>query len=236
MRYSALFLDVGDTLVGPARGFGSVYAEVFARLGVNRDPGEFERALRSEWARVAACHPPGRDRYDGEDEQFWQGFAGGTLARLLGRSPDPALVGKAVARIRAHFASESAWQVFPDVPPALRALREAGVRLAIVSNWDSRLPVLLQRLGLAPFFEAVFVSHLEGCEKPSPRLFRRALDALGVAPHEVLHVGDVPELDWAGARAAGCAARLVDRRARLAPGWRALRDLSTLPAIAQGDS
>ena len=114
----------------------------------------------------------------------------------------------------------------------LQALRSAGLRLAVVSNWDSRLPSLLERLEMLHFFDVLAVSHLEGCEKPHPRLFRRALNALGIAPHEALHVGDVPELDWAGARAAGCAARLVDRRGRLAPGWRALKDLSALPDLA----
>lgn len=231
MRYRAVLLDVGDTLVSPVQGFGSVYAEVFSDLGVNRRPEEFERALRTEWVELSRRHPPGRDRYDGEDELFWRGFAGGTLDRILGRPADGELVSEAVARIRSRFAAREAWHVYADVPPVLAALRERGVRLAIVSNWDSRLPSLLERLGLRRHFDAVLVSHLEGCEKPDPRLFRRALAALGVAPHEALHVGDVPELDWAGARAAGCAARLVDRRGRLAPGWRALEDLAGLPEL-----
>ena len=78
------------------------------------------------------------------------------------------------------------------------------------------------------------VSHLEGMEKPRPELFLRAVERLSGTPGEALHVGDVPELDEAGARAAGIASVIVDRRARLGAERGALADLSTLPALARG--
>ena len=66
--------------------------------------------------------------------------------------------------------------------------------------------------GLASRFDTIAVSHLEGIEKPAPEIFLRALRRLGVPPEEALHVGDVPELDEAGAKAAGIACVIVDRR------------------------
>jgi putative hydrolase of the HAD superfamily len=115
----------------------------------------------------------------------------------------------------------------------LAALRRAGARLAVVSNWDSSLPALLDRLHLTSWFDAIVVSHLEGMEKPRPELFLRAVARLNGTPGEALHVGDVPELDEAGARAAGIASVIVDRRARLGAERTALPDLSSLPAIAR---
>jgi putative hydrolase of the HAD superfamily len=89
-------------------------------------------------------------------------------------------------------------------------------------------------LGLASWFDTIVVSHLEGMEKPRPELFLRAVSRLGGMPEQALHIGDVPELDEAGARAAGIASAIVDRRKRLAASQTALSDLSSVPALARG--
>lgn len=174
--------------------------------------------------------PRGTDRYaffpDGE-EGYWRRFVEGVTSRVPGvRAID------ALGPLREAFLDPDAWEVPSDVRPALEALRAAGVRLAVVSNWDSRLPRLLASLGLAPYFDAIVVSCLEGVEKPDPELFRRALVRLRARPEEALHLGDVAELDGDGARAAGIAAILVDRRGTTPPGPGVLRDLSTLPELA----
>jgi putative hydrolase of the HAD superfamily len=143
------------------------------------------------------------------------------------------LAARAVSPLREAFRDPASWQVFDDVVPVLAALREAGARLAIVSNWDSSLPALLDRMDLTSWFDAIVVSHLEGIEKPHPELFLRAVARLRGTPGDALHVGDVPELDEAGATAAGIASVIVDRRGRLAADRAVLPDLSRLPAIAR---
>ena len=236
MRYPFVLFDVGDTLVGARESFGATYARVLAPLGIDLPAAAFEAALRDTWRELDRTIPPGRDRYrffDDGEEGYWLRFAHSTLERASGRAAADSLAGEAVGRLRSAFAEASAWEVFPDVVPALTALRRAGVRLAVVSNWDSRLPAVLERLGLRPFFETVAVSHLEGVEKPDPELFRRALARLGAQPVAALHVGDVPALDRDGAIAAGMDAILIDRRGRLDPAFGALADLSSLPSTAR---
>jgi putative hydrolase of the HAD superfamily len=71
-------------------------------------------------------------------------------------------------------------------------------------------------------------------EKPDPAIFRAALQKLGVAPSEAIHVGDLPAVDFAGARAAGIHGILVDRRKQLAPSHGALHDLRPLPELVRG--
>jgi putative hydrolase of the HAD superfamily len=91
-----------------------------------------------------------------------------------------------------------------DTVATLEALRAGGKKLAVVTNgpveWQSRK---LSTLGLAGYFDEVLISEAEGISKPDPRIFARALERCGVAPHEAMFVGDHPELDIAGARAAG---------------------------------
>src|SRR5262249_41006128 len=104
-----------------------------------------------------------------------------------------------------------AFRVFDDVLPTLSALRAAGVRLAVVSNWDVSLVPPLERVGIADRFEHVVHSAGVGATKPDPRVFEAALALLGLPADRVLHVGDDPVNDVQGARAAGIRALLLDR-------------------------
>lgn len=92
---------------------------------------------------------------------------------------------------------------------SLQKLRDAGLRLGVVSNSDGRVDQALQAAGLRKYFDVVIDSALVGVEKPDPRIFHAALEALGVAPEEALYVGDLYEVDVVGARAAGMDAVLL---------------------------
>ena len=236
LRFPIVTFDAGDTLLGPRESFGAVYARVLATLGVELNALDVERGLRACWAATNAAIEPGLDRYartSGGEDAYWLRFVEGTLARTPGVPNHPEWAARAVGPLREAFRDPSSWRVFDDVVPALRELREAGARLAVVSNWDSTLPGLLDRLGLTPWFDTIVVSHLEGVEKPNPELFLRAVARLSGAPGEALHVGDVPELDEAGARAAGIASLTVDRRGRWAGSRDVVTDLSSVPAFAR---
>jgi HAD superfamily hydrolase (TIGR01509 family) len=94
---------------------------------------------------------------------------------------------------------------------SLARLRQAGLKLAVVSNSDGRVEQALEAAGLRQYFDVVIDSALVGVEKPDPRIFHAALDALGVAPDEALYVGDLYEVDVVGARAAGLDAVLLGK-------------------------
>lgn len=94
---------------------------------------------------------------------------------------------------------------------SLARLREAGLKLGVVSNSDGRVEQALEAAGLREYFDVVIDSALAGVEKPDPRIFHAALDALGVAPEEALYVGDLYDIDVLGARAAGLEAVLLGK-------------------------
>ena len=105
------------------------------------------------------------------------------------------------------------FQLYDDVVPALCRLRDAGIRMAIISNWDNSLHKTLQVLALTDYFEFVLASLEEGVEKPDARLFEIALQKAGLPASDVLHVGDNPVDDWQGARGVGMRALIIDREA-----------------------
>jgi haloacid dehalogenase superfamily, subfamily IA, variant 3 with third motif having DD or ED/haloacid dehalogenase superfamily, subfamily IA, variant 1 with third motif having Dx(3-4)D or Dx(3-4)E len=103
------------------------------------------------------------------------------------------------------------FSAYPDAAPALGALRDRGMRLIAVSNWDCALPRVLERCGIERMLDGVVTSAEAGARKPDPAIFTAALELVGCEAGEALHVGDTAEEDVAGARAAGIRPLLIDR-------------------------
>jgi len=203
-------LDVTHTLVDCPR-LGAIYAEVLARHGVTVAPAAVMRTVPAVWQELSSEAPLPCDRFASHPEGargWWQVFIE-RVCELLG-APTPSRF--ATAELFDRFAHAEAWEIFPEVPATLAALVERGIRLAVVSNWDDRLPLLLERLGLAGFLDAIVFSAGVGWEKPDPAIFRAALSLLDVEPQAALHVGDHLREDVEGARALGMHALHLDRR------------------------
>jgi putative hydrolase of the HAD superfamily len=203
----AVSFDVGGTLIDPWPSVGHVYAAVAAEAGLAAcDPAvltaQFVAAWKSKvdfdctreaWARLVVR------TFGGSEEEFGPRTA--FFERLYNR-----------------FTEASAWRIYPDVLPTLRALRDRGLKLAAISNWDDRLRPLLRNLELDRWFAVVEVSAESGFHKPAPEIFRRAAQALDLPASSVLHVGDSRTEDLQGAQAAGFQALLLARhRASGAP-------------------
>ena len=101
--------------------------------------------------------------------------------------------------------------VYPDVSPALADLRDRGLTLVAVSNWDCSLPRVLERCGLDGQLDGTVTSAGVGARKPDPAIFAAALELAGCEAADALHVGDTPEEDVDGASAAGIRPLLIDR-------------------------
>jgi putative hydrolase of the HAD superfamily len=217
----AVTLDATGTLIAcPA--MPEIYAEVLARHGVETSPDEVRRVFPVVWKELDCLTPAGRDRFtsfEGGSRGFWARLVTRLCELIETAEPGPF----AAAELFHRFSRPDAWVVFPDAVPALERLRSMGLRLAVISNFDERLPVLLAALELAHRVDLVVPSSSIGLAKPNPRLFRHALERLEVEAGAALHVGDHRLEDVEGAQAAGMEAVLLDRGRRRAPG--AARDL-----------
>ena len=123
------------------------------------------------------------------------------------------------------------FRAFDDVEPALRELRESGLRLIVLSNWDCSLPDWLGPAGVLELVDGVLASAVVGAAKPDPEPFRRALELAGAGAAEAVHVGDSPDKDAEGARAAGIRPVLVARAGDPPAGVEAIRSLRELPSL-----
>lgn len=217
----AVCFDAGATLLHPDPPVEEVYGRVFREDGARFSPEALREALLAAWVRVQS--EPVEDRYGGVsgEEAFWRAFLSGVRRSIDGGEVSD----EAFAKLAAHFRDPGSWAVYGDVLPVLEDLSDRGLPLAVISNWDSHLPRLLEALRLAPFFQVVSVSAIEATGKPSPEIFRRTCLRLGVSPAEALHIGDSPVDDVAGAEGAGLSALLLDRDDRHADAPRRIRSL-----------
>ncbi|MFI1561695.1 HAD family hydrolase [Streptomyces sp. NPDC020490] len=140
-----------------------------------------------------------RDRSAGEHRAAYT-----ALARQV-PLPEPGLYDALYDR---HMTPQ-AWTCYPDAPEVLRTLRERGIAVGVVGNigWDLR-PVFREH-GLDRYVDAYVLSYEHGVQKPDPRLFATACEALGAEPAATLMVGDDRRADG-GAAALGCRVHFVD--------------------------
>ena len=197
----AVTFDVGGTLIEPWPSVGHVYAAVAARHGAKGlAAGLLNRKFAAAWRAAKRFN---------HSRSAWATLVDATFRGLTERPPSRTFFSELYAR----FAAPSAWRIYEDVVPTLEVLAARGLRLGVISNWDERLRPLLERLKLARYFEAIIVSREVGSAKPARRIFDHAVQALGLPPGAVLHVGDSLSMDVRGARAAGLRALLLRRDA-----------------------
>ena len=194
------FDATGTLFVCPRR--GEIYAEVLARHGLRLAAVEIETGFRTAWSELDCRLGRGEDRYSSHPEGargFWRELLERSCALLGKEDPGPF----AAAELFARFERADAWELRSGAREVLTELRRRGLRVAVTSNWDRRLPRVLANLGLGDDIDAVVCSEDVGSAKPAEAIFLAACRELALAPASVLHVGDAKIEDREGAEAAG---------------------------------
>lgn len=229
MTIKAIFFDAAGTLIKPARGVGESYAAIAAKHGKQVSPGEISERFRACFdAAPRLAFPGASEEIIGELERDWWKSL---VARVFTPwNPFDDFEGY-FAELFDYFASPNAWALYPDVLETLNALKERGLFLDVISNFDSRLVGILDGLGVGALFENVFVSSRVGYAKPDPQIFRAALQRHDLKPEHALHVGDSATHDLRGANEAGLTGILIERRGSAATAPDRIQSLKSLLSL-----
>ncbi len=192
-RIRAVLFDWGDTL------FESPHAPTVIRdaaraRGIAMHPDDARRIWTELWdaGKTAEEHAKGRDLSRDAHRRVWTALFTRADERVPGIAP----------LLYREVMDPARWIPYPDTEPTLRALKERGIRVGIVSNHAYDLRPFFTANGIADLIDDYALSFEVGTPKPSPEIFRTACRMLGTEPAETLMVGDDAVSDG-GAAAAG---------------------------------
>lgn len=205
--------DVGYTLIEPRMEAPAIVTTLLADLGEQRDVATLHAAYeRAERVFMEDYLRPLNDTWtaDVHIERFFTRYYVQLLADLGIEDRDAQHARTIIAR----YLDPQNWRTYPDVLPALDALRAAGYHLGAASDWGTNLLRILRALGLSRYLEWVVISGAVGAAKPSPHFYELMVQRAGVPAGQIVHVGDNYYGDVRGARTVGAHAVLIDRARR----------------------
>ncbi len=205
-----VFFDAAGTLIEVRGSVGEVYARVAREFGFEADPQTLQRNFADRFReQPPMAFPPGtlEEELADLEKDWWRNLIEAVFAGL---GPFPRF-DEFFDEIFNRFRDREFWRVYDDVEPALASLKRLGLRLGVISNFDSRLYDVLRACDLDRFFDSVHISTRVGAAKPDPAIFQAALSHHGIEPGQAWHIGDSLLEDLEGAAAVGIRAILIDR-------------------------
>ena len=207
-RIKAVFFDAGGTLFQPHPSVGEIYAEVALKFGLAVDPKKIEELFHDLWEKRDGLAGLSSHSSEKVEREWWRSLVGevfskfGTIERF----------DEFFTELYDRFARPESWRIFPDVLSVFEVLKRQGKILGIISNWDSRLFSICEGLGLEPYLDFILASAVVGAAKPSPKIFKEAIQRARVSPEEALHIGDSLEDDILGAQRSGIQTVFLNRK------------------------
>jgi len=210
----AVLFDLGNTLIYFDRPWTDITAVADRELtralreaGFNVDPAAFPAEVRNRMEIY----------YSERDAEFIEFSTLYVLRALLEEKGYREIPDKRLRpALRAMYSvTQAYWLLEPDAIPALEGLRDQGYRLGVISNAsdDDDVQTLVDKAGIRPYFEIILSSAAVGLRKPHPRIFKTAMQTMGVTPAETIMVGDTLGADILGAHNLGMRGIWITRRA-----------------------
>ena len=212
-KYRWVVFDAVGTLIQPNPSVSVAYHAIAARHGsrltVSQISERFRRAFRESESKRFLDDQPDCTRWQSNNAieiARWRWIVNEVVTDVGDGE-------RCFTELWDHFAHPASWSCFDDVKETLSALADAGYRMAIASNFDSRLHAVCDENSALRPIEHRFVSSETGFRKPAPEFYSAVISHCGSPAREILMVGDDPEHDVAGPKTAGMQAVLLDRRA-----------------------
>ncbi|KAL2090967.1 hypothetical protein ACEWY4_013230 [Coilia grayii] len=227
--------DVKDTLLKVRRSVGEQYCGEASRLGLELPPSQVEAAFRQAYRRQAKLYPNYGTAQGLGGHRWWVAVVKDTFGQCGVK--DSATLEKLSYNLYHNFKNAENWEVFPDSDRTLQRCVAMGLKLGVVSNFDSRLEGILNACGLLPHFSFLITSEGAKVAKPDAAIFQQALQQCGTPASRVAHVGDHYVNDYLTARSLGLHGILLDRDGASqhldVPPRHRLSSLDELPALLE---
>jgi len=208
--WKAVTIDVGGCLIECSERVCDVYARIASELGMTHvTPDSAQKYFKEGFAKFRGDEGADAMRYYGDGKSFWRLVVAHVLTAGGQVSIDDTTAETMLDKLYEYYERPTSWSIAHGAVDAIERLRSCGVKVAVASNWDSRLPKLLDVLGLTEHFDSIVVSAIVGAEKPSPDFFAKLLSDVDVPAANVLHVGDDAVNDVSGAKSARIGAAVL---------------------------
>ena len=203
MRFRAVLFDAAETLFTTRGSVGEIYAGIARQYGSQAAT----EAIQAAFARHFRGAGPVSVQ---EQKQWWKDIVYRVFSDVGMIEDFDAFFDNVFDKFR----DSQGWMLFPETVEVLEELKQLGLKLGIISNFDTRIYSVLGSLGIRQFFDAVTTSSETGFHKPDREIFESATRALSVPASAILMVGDSPQDDVEAAIGAGLQAVLIDRQNR----------------------
>ncbi|KAL5276412.1 HDHD3 family protein [Megaselia abdita] len=202
--------DITGTLLNFRRSPSEQYVDVAESFGYTIPAALLSASFIREYKIMEKRHPNyGKTTYGMTYMDWWRVLVANTFLKCNGNIPKDELLTIANELIK-QFKTETSWVLVDGTVELITKIKEAGISVGVISNFDGSLEEILKNMKL-PEFDFVLSSYNCGATKPHPQIFQTALKLGGnVKPHQSLHIGDTFELDYLGAKNAGWSAVLVN--------------------------
>jgi putative hydrolase of the HAD superfamily len=206
----AAFFDAAGTLFEPREPIGRTYARLAQQFGVDASETAVAAGFRQAFRDAPGLafgpgHTPGELRR--LEREWWRMRVAETFAALGSFANFDAYFDT----LFDYFADPAHWVADNEAAAMLQRLKDRGIKLGVISNFDYRLYRILGGLDLTRHFDSITISSEAGYAKPRREVFEAALSCAGLNAHDAMHIGDSEHLDFTPAGAAGMAAVLIDR-------------------------
>lgn len=203
MIIRAVLFDAAETLFTTRGSVGEIYASVARDYGSQVPPHVIQAAF--------ARHFRGAGPVSIEDQKNWWKNVVYRVFKEVGMVPN---FDQFFEQVYDRFRGSQGWMLFPETVDVLKDLKGRGLKLGLISNFDTRVYSVLQSLGIRQFFDTVTLSSETGYCKPDPKIFEAAVQALRVPGPQILLVGDSLHDDVEAGSRAGLVSVLIDRTDR----------------------
>ena len=203
----AVFFDWMNTLIHPEPDRQELYCQVLRELGIELSPQKVIRGIYKADDELPAGIPL---RWSEEkDEEPFIRFQKIVLAEAGVKLPRET-IRKIPKRLKEIFKGAT-FALYDDALSTLKALKQRGLILGLITSIGKDVNLALRELGLEPYLDVVVTAQEVGADKPEPPIFLAALERSGVDASEVIYVGDRYDADIVGARGVGITPILIDR-------------------------